>query len=159
MSYLNKNLLSNEKVLDKAKVHWWIYSKSVFILLAGYIISVYIDPQGPRREVESIKNLVIGISFIFSIISGLKAFLFQYTTELGFTNKRIMAKFGFIRRHTIELMLENVESLSVDQTIIGRLLNFGTIIINGTGGVSTPIPSIKDPLKFRKAFLEQVDSP
>ena len=83
------------------------------------------------------------------------------TTELALTNKRIIAKFGFIRRSTVELRLEKVESISINQGLLGRLLGYGTVVVKGTGGTGTPIPSIKKPLDFRRIvnnFLEEKET-
>ncbi|CAI1715215.1 Bacterial membrane flanked domain [Serratia quinivorans] len=79
------------------------------------------------------------------------------TTELALTNKRIIAKFGFIRRSTVELRLEKVESIGVDQSILGRILGYGTIVVKGTGGTATPIPSISKPLEFRRVVNNHLE--
>jgi len=95
------------------------------------------------------------------LVSGLvlilKAWIHVFSTELAITNKRVIAKFGFIQRSTVELPHKNVESLHVDQGIIGRILNFGTVVINGTGGVRTPIPDIAAPLEFRRQALSTIE--
>ena len=69
----------------------------------------------------------------------------------------MIAKFGFIRRSTIELLHGKVESFHVDQGILGRVLNFGTVVVNGTGGAKTPIPRIAAPLDFRRQALGVIE--
>jgi uncharacterized membrane protein YdbT with pleckstrin-like domain len=80
------------------------------------------------------------------------------TTELAITNKRIISKSGLVRRSIMELRLDKIESIKVDQSIVGRLLNFGSITIAGTGGDKTPIERIADPLQFQKHFMSAVDT-
>jgi uncharacterized membrane protein YdbT with pleckstrin-like domain len=83
--------------------------------------------------------------------------LIEYaTSEFAITNKRVIVKRGLIRRQTLELNLQRVESVSVDQTILGRLLGYGTITIIGTGGTREPFRRIAHPLEFRKAVEEQL---
>jgi uncharacterized membrane protein YdbT with pleckstrin-like domain len=77
-----------------------------------------------------------------------------FTTELAITNKRVIAKFGLIRRNTIEMNISKVESIQVDQGILGRMFNFGSILVAGAGDPKAPIPGISEPLKFRKMFFE-----
>jgi uncharacterized membrane protein YdbT with pleckstrin-like domain len=89
----------------------------------------------------------------FFSLSFLRAWLYTYSTELAVTSKRVIAKFGFIRRNTIELRNDKVESLHIDQGIIGRIFNFGSIVVTGSGGTHAPIPYIANPLKFRSAAL------
>ncbi len=77
------------------------------------------------------------------------------TSEFAITNKRIMIKTGFISRNTFEMNLSKIESINVNQSILARVLGYGTIIIMGTGSTREPFDRIKDPLIFRRKFLEQ----
>lgn len=86
------------------------------------------------------------------------AFVVYKSTELAVTNKRIIVKSGLIQRNTIEMFLEKVESIQVDQGIFGRLFDFGSITISGTGGDKSPVRNVSKPLEFRKAFMTAVDA-
>ena len=91
-----------------------------------------------------------GIGLILLIM----AFVRYKTTELAFTNKRVIAKFGFISRQTVELYIPKVESIQVHQGILGRIFNYGSLIISGAGNPQAPIPGISDPMAFRRGFME-----
>jgi uncharacterized membrane protein YdbT with pleckstrin-like domain len=78
----------------------------------------------------------------------------RMTSEFAITNKRVIIKVGLISRRTIELNLQKVESIGVDQGILGRIFGYGTIVIVGTGGTKEPFNAIADPLAFRKAVNE-----
>lgn len=95
----------------------------------------------------------IGVGLILLLV----AYIRYKSTELAITNKRVIAKSGFISRHTIELNINRVESLQVTQGIFGRIFNFGTLIISGGGNPQAPIAGISNPLAFRKAFIEVQD--
>ena len=88
----------------------------------------------------------------------LAAWVIYISTELAITNKRIIAKSGLIERKTMEMFLEKVESIQVDQGILGRILDFGSITFSGTGGDKSPVRNISAPLEFRKAFMAAVDA-
>ena len=75
-------------------------------------------------------------------------------SEFVITNRRIIIKEGFIARSTFEMNLSKIESVNVDQTVIGRILNYGSITIIGTGGTKESFHNISKPLEFRKAFQE-----
>lgn len=77
------------------------------------------------------------------------------TSEFAVTNKRIIIKTGFISRNTFEMNHSKIESINVNQSILARILGYGTIIIMGTGSTREPFAAIRDPLTFRKKFLEQ----
>lgn len=78
-----------------------------------------------------------------------------WTSEFAITNKRLIIKTGFISRNTFEMNLSKIESINVSQSILARLLGYGTIVIMGTGSTREPFDRIKDPMTFRKKFLEQ----
>lgn len=92
---------------------------------------------------------------------GILIFILGYitylTTELAFTNKRIIFKEGLIRRTSIELNINKVESIQVDQGILGRILNYGSLRFAGAGNPQAPIPRISAPMAFRRAFMEFQD--
>jgi len=76
------------------------------------------------------------------------------TSEFAITNKRVIIKVGLISRRTLEMNLSKIESVNVSQSILGRLLGYGTIVVVGTGGTREPFAAITDPLAFRKKFQE-----
>jgi len=78
----------------------------------------------------------------------------RYSDEFDITNKRIVVKTGVIKRHTLEMNLNKIESVNVDQSILGRMLGYGTITIIGTGGTHETFSNIANPLLFRKLFQE-----
>lgn len=106
--------------------------------------------------------IVLGFLFVglfgLGLVFWIAAYIRYKTTELAFTNKRVIAKFGFISRKTVELNISKVESIQVNQGILGRILNFGTLVISGAGNPQAPIPGISNPMAFRRAFMESQDS-
>src|SRR5262249_40563687 len=80
---------------------------------------------------------------------GLRALIRRATTELAVTDQRVIFKTGLVARHTLEMNRGKVESVTVDQSIPGRMFGYGTIIVRGTGSTLEPIRNIADPLTFR----------
>ena len=85
------------------------------------------------------------------------AYVRYKSTELAVTTKRVIVKHGFVRRQTIEINLGKVESIQVDQSLLGRMFDFGTLVVAGTGASHAPLTGIAAPLAFRKAFIEAHD--
>jgi uncharacterized membrane protein YdbT with pleckstrin-like domain len=132
-TYVENTLIKDEQIIYTGKISLW---PQLHLIIAGFICL-----------------FLMGIGLIFWLI----AFIRYKTTELAFTNKRVIAKFGFISRKTIELNLTKVESIQVNQSIFGRIFNFGTLIISGAGNPQDPIPYISNPMTFRRVFMEQQD--
>jgi uncharacterized membrane protein YdbT with pleckstrin-like domain len=82
------------------------------------------------------------------------AWMKRWLSEFVITNRRIVIKEGFIARRTFEMNLSKIETVNVDQTVMGRVLNFGSITIIGTGGTRETFHNIRRPMAFRKAFQE-----
>lgn len=149
-SYIDANLTTNERVIREAKMSWW--SQWPFLLFGGIFLffGLIASLAGTGGG-----GFMLFLALLF--IGG--AALRVLTTELALTNKRVIAKVGFIRRDTIELRLEKVEGLMVNQGIFGRMLNYGSVSISGTGGIKTPIPFISDPTNFRMVVNEFLENP
>lgn len=105
-------------------------------------------------------HIIIGlllIKFGIGIILWIYAAIVYFTTELAFTNKRVIAKFGLISRRTIEININKIESIQIHQGILGRICNYGSLTISGAGNPMAPIPNISNPMEFRKNFNEYQD--
>lgn len=149
MSYVESVLVSGETVLVQAKTHWFIYLGAIFWLLLGGVLSLLL----PLPFSILGYALLAGGLFLF-----LKAWVYVASTELAVTSSRVIAKFGFIRRDTVELQHSKVESLQVNQSILGRVFDYGSVVITGSGGTNAPIPYISAPLKFRSAALTGMEA-
>jgi uncharacterized membrane protein YdbT with pleckstrin-like domain len=95
--------------------------------------------------------------FLYSIFLGIQALIVMRTTEFAITNRRVIAKTGFIRRHTLEMLLPKIESVDVRQGILGRMLNFGTVTVTGTGGTRESFRAIAEPIVVRKKINQIIE--
>ena len=95
----------------------------------------------------------LGLGLVFLAV----AYVRYKSTELAVTTKRVIVKHGFIRRQTVEINLNKIESIQVDQGVLGRVFNFGSLVVAGTGTSHAPISGIAEPMAFRKAFIEAQD--
>lgn len=133
-SYVDNVLIKDEVVIYRGRLtlwafFWWIFFG--FLLLAA---------------------------FGLGLLLWLYVWIVYRSTELAVTNKRIIVKTGLIQRNTMEMFLEKVESIQVDQGVMGRLFDFGSITLSGTGGDKSPVNNVSQPLEFRKAFMTAIDA-
>jgi len=162
MSYIQDNLMPNEKILLTARVHPAVFLPSVVSFVASVVFLLYTFQVGSRGDMSSgmlagFLFLIAGMFFLYAIILGIQALLTLLTTEFAVTNRRVIAKVGFIRRHTLEVLLPKVESISVRQNILGRLLNFGTVTVTGTGGTRDSFRAIIAPLDVRRKITQIIE--
>jgi uncharacterized membrane protein YdbT with pleckstrin-like domain len=133
-SYVEQVLTRDERIVHLGHLSLW--SLSLYIVGGLLLLPVF------------------GVGLLLWIAAYIK----YKTTELAITNKRVIAKFGFISRRTVEININKVESIQVDQAILGRIFNYGTLVVSGAGTPQAPIPGISDPIQFRKAFVEAQES-
>jgi uncharacterized membrane protein YdbT with pleckstrin-like domain len=148
MKYVERVLQPGEAVIYATSLHWLIYLRAIVMLviaLACLIASGMFAEPGMAIGLQ----IVAALFALFGLISSLVAFIRRSTTELAVTDRRVIFKTGIIQRHTMEMNRSKVETVGVDQSILGRMLGYGTIIVRGTGGSFEPIPYIGEPLTFR----------
>ncbi len=150
MGYIEKNLMAGEKVTYRTNLHWVVFFWSVSFVIIAIVGFVSISAIG-------VAGVVIGMFFVFlAVLSGVWSYIEYSTSEFAVTNKRVLVKIGWIRRHSIELYLTKVEGIGVNQSILGRIFGYGTIVVTGTGGTKEPFYKIDAPMEFRKKVQEQI---
>ena len=149
-TYIDSNLMPGEKVVYQTTLHWIVFLIPLPLLLLA-IWALYTGIAGQRNDQDTLfMGIVTFISLVsLSIILVIFRLIAWKTSEFAATNKRVIIKVGWIRRNTLELLLNKVESVAVDQGILGRMFNFGSITLTGTGGGKSTFKNIEDPMTFR----------
>jgi Bacterial membrane flanked domain. len=145
MRYIERILQPGETLVYSGKIHWVIYLPAMILVALAL------------AALTQVKTGSIGMSWLFASIAfwlaaGVtfaSAWFKRWTTEIDVTNRRVVYKRGFIKRHTVEMNMDKVESVDVDQSVFGRLLNYGDITIHGTGEGWETLHGIGAPLDFR----------
>jgi uncharacterized membrane protein YdbT with pleckstrin-like domain len=147
MSYITENLMAGEKLVHSTRLHWIVFAwPFVLVLLAVWMLA-------------SVDELVAlgAFFFLLGLAMAASAAIARQSSEFGVTNRRVLIKTGLIRRRSLEVTLGKIESVQVDQGILGRVLNFGTIIVAGSGGTPQSFQSIAAPMVFRSHVSNQVE--
>jgi uncharacterized membrane protein YdbT with pleckstrin-like domain len=108
----------------------------------------YESPIG--RALAGVAMLFAFVGFILLLSSVVR----QSATELAITNKRVIAKYGFVSRSTFEIMINRVAGVNFDQTIMGRIFGYGTVLVHGTGGDVSPFEVVANPQGFQHALMD-----
>jgi uncharacterized membrane protein YdbT with pleckstrin-like domain len=149
MSYLDKILQPDEQVLVIGKKHWIIYLPGISVLILAIIIEILGNFMPHFAFILQIVALIVTL---LAIVLLFREWFDQFNTEIVVTNKRVVYKRGFISRFTREMNMEKIESVAVDQTLLGRILSYGTIDIRGTGAGIEQLRGIASPLALRNAI-------
>lgn len=152
MAYYTKVLQPDEEVRVVGRLHWFIYLRALIVLLAAIallVMSTQIsDPSG--QTYARWGSLVIGI---LGLLLFFRAWLRRTSTEIVVTDRRVIFKRGLLSRHTVEMNVSKIETVDVEQGLGGRIWNYGTLLIRGTGEGIEPLVSIGSPLSIRNAIV------
>lgn len=152
MSYVNSVLQPGETVRAIGRLHWIVFVRAFVLLVVGIVVMVYAQ----YLSSEQASRLVTLIGWLVVALSGLlflHAWFVRWITELAITNHRVIYKRGFLNRHTVEMNMDKVETVDVDQSILGRMLDFGTIRVRGTGQGIERLERIATPIILRNAII------
>ena len=150
MSYVEQVLQSGETVKLRTNLHWFVYLPAVCALIIGLGLAWWWHYDGQSNVFLLIGLLVFLCAGLLLLLRG---WLQRFGTEIAVTDHRVIYKTGLIRRHTTEINMDKIESVDVDQSVLGRVFSYGTVTIRGTGEAVEPISGIADPLGFRNAIL------
>jgi uncharacterized membrane protein YdbT with pleckstrin-like domain len=147
MNYVTRVLQPGESVVHLSRIHPVIFLPAVLWFLAALVLFIAALSMDGDFRIGGEALAVFAV--IFGLAAGLPALIRRATTELAVSDRRVIYKSGVLARHTLEMNRSKVESVDVDQSVLGRIFGFGTIVVRGTGGSLEPIRMISDPLTFR----------
>lgn len=146
MGYIESNLLPEEQIVYRARLHWIIFFKSFFVAFTIIVIGAYL---------LAVQPIVGGAGILLGFLIAAPPFVRYKTSEFGVTTKRVVFKEGLVRRRTLELLLKHVEAILVDQSVPGRIFNYGSVTLTGTGGVREVFHNVSAPLELRRRIQGQ----
>jgi uncharacterized membrane protein YdbT with pleckstrin-like domain len=167
LSYVEKNLVAGETLRYQTRHHWIVLlgplSVSLLLGVPGLgILEESIASKAGKSQASAVTGIsaggmaIVGLVLLVAAIGTLAyGIAKRNATEMAVTNKRVLIKTGMASRRTLDLMLSRVESIGVEETVVGRVLGYGTVIVRGTGGTPEAFVMIAHPQEFRRAVQEQ----
>src|SRR5260221_11672073 len=128
--YIDEILQPGEKVLYSTNAHWMFYLPAV----AAWVVALVLLILSRSTTTEGVVLLCLSASAVVALAAlywSAKAWFHRSTTETDVTNLRVVHKSGFIKRRTFEMSLDKVESVDVNQSIVGRIMGYGDVTVRG----------------------------
>lgn len=162
MSYVQKHLIDGESIIYETRLHWVALLVPVLLgllfALTGVAMFVLSERTTAGQTVAHESLTILGLAFLaVALLFIAQGVLVRNATEMTVTNKRVFVKVGLAARRTIELLLSRVESIGVEESVMGRMLGYGTVIVHGTGGTPEVFNRIAHPLEFRTQVQQQIE--
>lgn len=152
MAYYHKVLQTDETVREVGRLHWSIYLPSVLfavIAIALAIVGTWVVVEQPERNYCYYAAVAVAV---ITVLLFLREWLRRLSTEIVVTNRRVIYKRGLLSRFTAEMNISRIETVDVMQSILGRIFNYGTIVVRGTGAGIEPLRGVGHPIRLRNAI-------
>jgi uncharacterized membrane protein YdbT with pleckstrin-like domain len=149
MSYAAKVLQPGETIAYEARIHWVVYLLGLICIglaVVFAVAAVVVDGDGVRLTLLA----AAVIALLLGLFQILRAWLVVLGTEITVTTQRVIYKTGVLSRSTVEMNLDKVESVLVQQSLTGRMLDFGTVIVRGVGSGLEPVDLVAAPLELHR---------
>lgn len=154
MAYIDEILQPGERVVHTTKIHWIIFWRA--IVLYGIALAALVVKLAQNNQDQDLGPFWV---FLIFMILGTGALIRDWirliTTEIVITNRKIVFKSGLFQRSTFEMNMTKVESVHVHQNMLGRVLDFGDVLVHGTGSASELFPEIRSPVQFRNYVVAE----
>ena len=152
MTYIDRHLMQDEEIAARRRLHWVVFL-GPFLLALVSLVAVFAGLYTGHPWIQIAGGGVLAIAAIWAA-----PILVRYlSTEFAVTNKRLIRKEGALRHSSRELHLSKLESVHVEQSLAGRVLGYGSMIVSGTGGLNHVFERIPHPLRFREAIQRQLE--
>jgi uncharacterized membrane protein YdbT with pleckstrin-like domain len=145
VGYVEGHLLTGEHVVYKTRLHWILFLRPALVVVAGIALALVLRPvqDPPWLWMIGAGVTLVGLGW------GLVHYVELMTSEFAVTSSRLILKVGLISRYTTELLLTKVETIGVQQGLMGRMLGYGDLTVTGTGGAREVFRRVRDPIGFR----------
>jgi uncharacterized membrane protein YdbT with pleckstrin-like domain len=145
VGYVERHLLAGEHVVYKTRLHWILFLRPALVVVVGIALALVLRPV---QDPPWLWMIGAGIAVI-GLVWGLVHYVEMMTSEFAVTSSRLILKVGLISRYTTELLLTKVETIGVQQGLMGRMLGYGDLTVTGTGGAREVFRRVRDPIGFR----------
>jgi len=151
MSYIDGNLLPGEQVVYRTRLHWLLFATPVLFTVIVLLPIAWLLTQ--KTWSQNYTWIPLALALLILIATYIK----RQSSDFAVTNKRVMMKVGVFSTRSIELVLNKVEAIAVNQSLMGRIFGYGDIVVTGSGGTKEAFSHIQGPLAFRRAVQSVTD--
>jgi len=152
VSYIDRNLIAGERVVYRTRLHWLVYAMPVLFSVVVLLPIAWFLASGSWQGFAWVPLALVLVVLLPAVVK-------RQSSDFAVTNKRVMMKSGVFTTRSVELLLNKIEAIAVDQSLLGRLFGYGDIVVTGSGGTREAFSHIQSPLEFRRAVQSVSDAP
>ncbi len=167
MSYIDNNLLPDEKIIFRTKKHYIVFLvPALFLLVTLFFCTDNRITHGLDQTLSTFSHILpilnsahhlpAIIFLIAAIVSGIQQWILYQLSDYAVTNKRVIMREGLVERIVADLRLSTISTVNIDQSLLAQMLNYGNITINGFGGSADRFMQVNTPGEFQRSVHSQL---
>lgn len=129
MAFPHKLLTENETIVFDMHPHWKVLVDEALKLAILVGLAVLVK----ARIDASWTNFSIGLGVVVWTLMALPDILKWRFTDFTLTNERLISRRGVIAKNSKEIPLETINTVTFDQSILGRMMGYGTLTVESAG--------------------------
>jgi uncharacterized membrane protein YdbT with pleckstrin-like domain len=154
MGYVDRLMAQNERIVFITREHWITLLSAILIDLGIAIVIIALSVAGalfaPPLPLLGLILLLIPLGHF------LVRLIVWRNEQYIITNRRVMEVRGVYRKHVSDSSLEKVNDVVMEQSALGRLLDYGDIrIITGADIGVNLFRRIAHPIRFKTTMMDQ----
>lgn len=152
--YVEKTLAADEEVIHRANFNWtYSFFPVMWFSLGAATVVLFLYIQygaGVSPEELQIGWYSAWTAFACGSVILINHLIILWTTEIVVTTYRFVYKTGLVSRNTQEVSLNKIEEITLHQSVWGRLLGYGKLVLRGTGVGVITLPDLDNPIHLRR---------
>jgi hypothetical protein len=154
MSYIEEHLNRGENLIYRTTLHPFVFVAGGVLLVLGLVTYAIPSDAIGAPEIRLAGTLAILLALAILLPTAVRFF----ASEFGVTTARVIIKTGWLSRRTLEVQLAKMEAVSVEETLAGRMFDYGSLVVGGTGGTKEKFRFIRASLVFKRHVQEQAEA-
>lgn len=138
-------LAEDEEVVNDARIHEIVFAAPIIYTIIGILAGLFYHPT---------MGVIILLMTLYPVYT---AIVHYQMTHLTLTNKKVMARVGFLSRDWVQMAFERIENAHLEEPILGRYLGYSTVIVGGVGTGTIAIPYVINGDNFIKELTNFLD--
>jgi hypothetical protein len=153
MGYVDRHLGPGEQVVFRTRLHPVVFTGSLTFALFVAGATALIIARNELAPATIRWLLLAAVATI--VVSGAPTALRWWASDFAVTNCRLLARVGLRAADVVEVAGPAPNAVTVQQTLAGRLLGYGTVRLAAGGGSAEVFPRVARAGALREAFLRE----
>lgn len=129
MAFSRKLLNDGETIVLDLHPHWEFFIKQAAALVAAVVVGVVVL----TKDIPGWIDALVGVLVLVALLWFALAYARWATINFVVTSDRLIYRHGVLAKHGVEIPLERVNTVFFAQSLFGRIIGSGDLVIESAG--------------------------